>query len=321
MDVNKWEPLTEPLPAGGVGTKRYASPHTFNVVPFALQTAGQFRPAGPPVKNLGCSTTGCSYTDQHNEVLQISANLGDREKFIAEFWAPVRQFGNPTNMFSLFAMNALITQNMDIKQSAMLLFALGNSLMDAGISAWDAKRSFDSARPITGVRCLHAEETVTAWGGYYQGVKSIDGGSWLPYQNQFGITPPFSEYVSGHSTFSSAAAYVLEQFFASPNWIGPNSVTCNAGESATEPAITDPAAPGYIAGVTNVPNSGKTTVGYAPASPVTLSWNTWREAADEAGVSRLYGGIHIRDGNLHGVSLGTNVGQAVWGKALSLFRL
>jgi hypothetical protein len=56
----------------------------------------------------------------------------------------------------------------------------------------------------------------------------------------------------------------------------------------------------------------------APASPVTLHWPTFEAAADEAGISRRYGGIHFRQGDLAGRTMGTSIGRVdkarrLWG--------
>jgi hypothetical protein len=56
-----------------------------------------------------------------------------------------------------------------------------------------------------------------------------------------------------------------------------------------------------------------------PSAPVTLSWKTFTEAAQEAGISRLYGGIHIMGGNTGGLKLGEEVGKRAWRKARSHF--
>jgi len=56
-----------------------------------------------------------------------------------------------------------------------------------------------------------------------------------------------------------------------------------------------------------------------PATPVTLSWKSFCEAADQAGISREYGGIHFNDGDFEARQAGEDVGLAVWGKAKSYF--
>lgn len=48
---------------------------------------------------------------------------------------------------------------------------------------------------------------------------------------------------------------------------------------------------------------------------MTLSWETFSAAADEAGLSRRYGGIHFEDGDLEGRRMGRAVGALVWARA------
>lgn len=137
---------------------------------------------------------------------------------------------------------------------------------------------------MKGCRCLPG-------GGAGQGTQTIDGGDWLPYQSINAITPPFAEYVSGHSTFSAAAAEVLKRFTDS-DIFGASFIQA-AGTSRFEPGIT-------------------------PQTDVILSWQTFSEAADEAGWSRRYGGIHFEDGDLEGRILGRQVGEQVWNRFQTL---
>ena len=53
----------------------------------------------------------------------------------------------------------------------------------------------------------------------------------------------------------------------------------------------------------------------SPAVDLTLRWPTFSAAADEAGISRRYGGIHFRAGDLQGRALGRAVGGAAWQRA------
>lgn len=77
---------------------------------------------------------------------------------------------------------------------------------------------------------------------------------------------------------------------------------------------------GYIAGVTDVANKGKDTVGYSPRSQVNLCWDTFSEAADQASKSRIYGGIHIKADSKDGKALGRQIGKAVVRESMKLFR-
>jgi hypothetical protein len=166
---------------------------------------------------------------------------------------------------------------------------MGNAIFDASIAAWDVKRVFDSTRPVTAIHYLHKGEKVRAWGGPYQGTRLIDGQNWQPYQAINVVsTPPFPEYVSGHSTFSAAGAEILKRFTGSDTF----------GASHTQPAGTSHIEPGAV-----------------PATDVTLSWSTFSKAADQAGLSRRYYGIHFEQGDLVGRMLGRLVGAQAWNKA------
>ena len=165
-------------------------------------------------------------------------------------------------------------------------------MMDAGIAAWDAKREYDSVRPLTAIALLYRDKKIRAWGGPGRGTAEMDGAEWRPYQLATSPTPPFPEYVSGHSTYSAAAARILEKWTASEHF--GYSVTLAAGSSQIEPGST-------------------------PKQPVVLKWDTFRDAADEAGMSRRYGGIHFARADLAGRKLGRLVADRAWEKAQSYF--
>jgi hypothetical protein len=161
-----------------------------------------------------------------------------------------------------------------------------------GIASWEAKIYYDYVRPITAIHYLYTGQRVQAWAGPGRGTKRILGEDWRPYQPTTFPTPPFSEYVSGHSTFSASAAEILKRFTGSDTF--GLSIVIPAGSSRVEP-------------------------GLVPSRDVTLTWPTFSSASDEAGISRLYGGIHFRDGDLNGRRLGRQVGESVWNKAQYYF--
>ena len=147
-----------------------------------------------------------------------------------------------------------------------MFFALTNAMLDAEIPAWDAKRAYDSVRPVTTISVLFGGKKIRAWGAPGKGTVEMDGSQWIPYQPATFPTPPFPDYVSGHSAYSAAAARILTL------WTGGERF----GESVTLPA-----------------RSSKIEPGVTPEQPVTLKWETFEEAANEAGMSRRYGGIHL----------------------------
>jgi len=284
----------------------------FKVKPFSLVNGLEFFPPGPPLYG---TNTHNEFISQFTFVLNTSALLDDRRKAIAEYWADGPRTTTPPGHWHQIAMELAAKRFLNLVNTVKLLFVQSNAVFDGGIATWTAKRIYDSVRPITAIQCLFKDQLVTAWKGPYNGIGMIRGEDWQPYQDPFFITPPFGDYPSGHSCFSAASAEVLKQFFGSDNWDG--TVTVRAGSSLFEPRITA-GNPGYVPGRTDVANTGPGTPGYSPASDITLRWNTFTEAAEEAGSSRIYGGIHNEAANLDGRALGRQVGQKVWAKFASL---
>jgi hypothetical protein len=182
---------------------------------------------------------------------------------------------------------------------------MGNAVMDAGIAAWWTKVEFDYARPVRAIRELgelgligepgvdevtgEAGFVIEAFAGYDPetgiglGTKTILAENFVTYQRPFSNpSPPFAEYVSGHSTFSAAGAEVLRRFTGSDEFGA--CVTFEPGSSQFDPTVPD--------------------------ELVRLSWDTFEAASDEAGISRRYGNIHFEDADLVGRRLGADVGAA-----------
>jgi hypothetical protein len=278
VDPNRWQPLRQP--DGTV--QRFLAPHWGLVAPFALHVGCQLRPRRGPRRH-----PGPGYRRQAEQVLADSAELTDQHKATTEYWADGPGSETPPGHWCLLAQWVSARDGHGLDQDAVLFFALGGALHDAAVAAWDAKRAFDSVRPVSAVRWLFAGHQVCAWGGPGQGTRLVNGEEWQPYLP----TPPFAEYVSGHSTFSAAAAEVMARWTGSDRFDA--TVTVPAGSSRVEPGTT-------------------------PAADVTLHWPTFSDAADQAGRSRRYGGIHFRDGDLAGRALGRMVGLRAWLAASAL---
>jgi len=286
-DPNRWQPLRFSDGHGGFVTPGFIAPHWGRVVPFALTSGSQSR--SPEVPNL---YPFGGYRVQVEQILQYSARLTDTQKAIAEYWADGPRSELPPGHWMLFGQFVSRRDGHTLDQDVKMFFALANAVFDAGIVAWDCKRAYDYVRPVTAVHFLFAGKKVRAWAGPYRGTQVIDGADWEPYQPVTFITPPFPEFISGHSTFSAAAAEILRSFTGSDAF-GASAIVL-AGSSKVEP-------------------------GAVPATDVTLSWATFSDAADQAGISRRYGGIHFVQGDLQGRSGGRLVGAQVWAKALTYF--
>lgn len=108
------------------------------------------------------------------------------------------------------------------------------------------------------------------------------GTHWLPFQRKTFNTPAFPGYISGHSTFSRAAAEALALFTGSPYF------------------------PGGFHHYTFPANSMQIDKG--PSAPVDLQWCTFYDAADQAGQSRRWGGIHPPEDDYPGRVVGSQAG-------------
>jgi hypothetical protein len=284
-----WQPLTYVDSSGNLVSQRFAGAQWCFVTAFALSKGEELRPGVEP----GPASYGSpEYQEQAEELISISAGLTDREKMIAEYWSDGPNSEQPPGHWALFAQFVSARDHHGLDDDVKMFFALSNAMLDAGIAAWDAKRAYDSVRPVTAISVLFRGRKIRAWGGPGKGTVDMDASQWTPYQPASSPTPPFPEYVSGHSTYSATAARMLSL------WTGSNSfgysVTLSQGSSKIEPSLT-------------------------PAKPVVLRWETFTEAADEAGMSRRYGGIHFSRADLAGRQLGRLVADRVWAKAQSFF--
>lgn len=232
----------------------------------------------------------------------------DFGRAIAEYWADGPRAETPPGHWNVLANEVaddprltrqlggtgptLGTLEWDVK----VYLALNGAMHDAAISAWQVKRRTDTARAITLVRVLAARGAlplipgVTETRGGKVVVRSWQPGShvgwndpalWVPYQAANFVSPAFPGFVSGHSTFSRAAAEVLTTLTGSAFFPG---------------------------GLKEVTVTAATTDGLAFPRPVPLQWATYDDAADQAGQSRIWGGIHIEPDDLAGRRIGHQVG-------------
>ncbi len=127
------------------------------------------------------------------------------------------------------------------------------------------------------------------------GVDWIRAEDWVPYQRPTFVTPPFAGYVSGHSTFSRAAAKTLDEFTGTPFFPG------GLGE--------------FLA-----PANEFLVFENGPSVDVVLQWATYYDAADESAASRIWGGIHPPADDIPGRIMGEIVGDKAFNKALTYFQ-
>jgi hypothetical protein len=281
-------------------------------------------------------------------------NQGDFARVLTEFWADGPKSETPPGHWNVVAntVSDQLDPNLKIggagatvdrlEWDVKLYFALNGAVHDAAIAAWGLKGRYDSVRPISMIRYMgglgqssdpaqpsfnheglplvpglvelvtkassapgqrHAALAghvgaiaIKAWAGNPKDPRTGRGGvgwilatNWVPYQLPTFVTPSFPGYVSGHSTFSRASAEVLTGFTGS-EWF-----------------------PGGVSEWTT--KAGTLKVEAGPSSDVTLRWATYYDAADQAGISRLYGGIHIPADDLTGRRIGSECGKGAWARA------
>lgn len=320
FDPNSWQPLRVPtgtaVNENGVPiidpddptsyTDQIAlTPHWGGVDPFALESGDQFRPVAPPelgnfdtyVDSAGNVTTyDQAWRDQFTEVLHASANLTTEQKVIAEYWADGPRTESPPGHWNQIAQDIALREGHGIDEDAKLFFAVNAAVFDAGIATWEAKFHYNLIRPQSAIRDMYFGQQVQAWGGPDMGTQTIMGEDWQPYQNVTFVTPPFPEFVSGHSAFSMAAARTIAAFVGSDQFYdGTTLGTYDLDDVAGIDLLGQ-----YVANELAFEQ-------WQDVDPVVLQWETLTEAAEEAGISRIYGGIHIQDGNLRSLDLGEQV--------------
>jgi hypothetical protein len=292
---------------------------------------------------------GHGYTNNPITGVPYAPNMvkrGDLARVLAEFWADGPNSETPPGHWNVLANyvadHPLLVKRIggvgpivdDLEWDVKMYFSLNAAVHDAACACWSAKRDYDGWRPLSIIRYLgglgqssdpgqasynpnglplipnqielvttatvasgqHAGLTpgkiaLLSWPGppsdsvnQHSGVKWIHAESWIPYQRTNFVTPAFPGYFSGHSTFSRSAAELLTELTGSPYFPGGFGTFTN-----------------YVLGFEQ-----------GPSAPVPLQWASYYDAADQAGISRIWGGIHPPIDNLAGRRAGSTVGKDVW---------
>lgn len=122
----------------------------------------------------------------------------------------------------------------------------------------------------------------------------ILGTHWWPYQRATFVTPPFAGYLSGHSTFSRAAAEVLTRLTGDPFF--PDGM-----------------------GTFDIEQNNFLVFEVGPTEDMTLQWATYRDASDQTSLSRIWGGIHPPIDDIKGRIIGHEIGNEAFDLALDYF--
>ena len=282
---------------------------------------------------------------------------GDYTRVLAEFWADGPDSETPPGHWFVILNEVNDDNNLvkrfegegeelsDLEWDIKSYFLLGGAMHDVAISAWGIKGYYDYPRPISVIRYLSEKgqssypdsinynpngiklidnyiETVGpqdpllgdnnenlgkiklyTWKGFTDNSvseKEEKGSGWIlaeqwwPYQRPSFVTPPFAGYVSGHSTYSRAASVILEKITGSkffPGGIGEFEISKND----------------FL-----VFENG-------PSVDMKLQWATYKDAADQCSLSRIWGGIHPYIDDIPGRKIGTEIGFDAFEYGKSLF--
>lgn len=237
------------------GTQTALQPYWGHNRPFLMEdTIPAIMPAGPPAFSTDASSEFYAFGYQ---VYDTRLNLSAEDSIIAVYWGDGGGTITPPGHSISMLTQVLRAEGADMATAVRAYAQLGLSLSDAFLTCWRAKYIHNLLRPITYIRA------------------NIDS-TWSPLL----ATPPFPEYVSGHSTQSGAFSAVMTELFGDYYEFTDSTHGANFG------------GPRHFL--------------------------SFQEAAEEAMVSRLYGGIHYQFGNEHGLMLGHAIGTNMNGLFRSL---
>ncbi len=282
---------------------------------------------------------------------------GDYARVLAEFWADGPESETPPGHW--FTILNAVTDHAQFERrfggagaelgplewDVKSYFTLGGAMHDVAIAAWGIKGWYDCIRPVSAIRAMadRGQSTDSGAASYHpDGPPLVPGHievvgpgdplagdanehvgkiklyawrgpsfipdplttqahagwilaeNWWPYQRPTFVTPPFPGYISGHSTYSRAAAEVLTALTGSEYFPG--------GMSEFRIRAND-----YL------------VFERGPSVDMTLQWATYRDAAEQSALSRIWGGIHPPFDDVPGRRIGIEVGNAAFSLAASHF--
>lgn len=230
------------------GAQSALQPYWGNNRPFVLDdTIAATLP--PPFPTFSTSTTSEFYAYAY-QVYNTVNTLSPADSIIALYWADGGGTVTPPGHSIAMLTQVLQNENADLAKAARAYAQLGLAVSDAFLMCWRTKYIYNLLRPVTYIQ-NHIDPT------------------WSPLIG----TPPFPEYVSGHSTQSGAFYTVMEELFGQYYQFTDSTHGTNFGGPR--------------------------------------SYLSFEEAALEAMNSRLYGGIHYQFGNEEGLFLGVRIGQNI----------
>ena len=218
------------------------------MTPFAMTAPSQFRPAGPPAPGTAAFREAAAAVASIGAAHSAERTAAQTE--IARYWSDAAGTYGPAGHWNAITASLVATADLSMEAEAELFAELNVAVADAGIAVAEAKYNYRFWRPITAIR------------------EGAAGAPANPDWSPLLTTPNHPSYISGHSSFSGAAATVLTARFG-----------------AREFSFASSGTPG-----------------------VTRDFVNFQQAAEEAAMSRMYAGIHYPFDNADGLAAGRAVG-------------
>ena len=231
--------------------------------------------------------TGSNTSARQAEISTIvgyTATLTDEQKVNAEFWAGGPYTVSPPGMFVWMWKTLVAAQPPTLEVLFFSGLDLAIHLFETGRVVWALKQQYMEARPIQEIRRLYYGQTLIGYDG-----NPIAGERWMPYQVPSFVTPPFSDFTSGHSGFSQSFANVMSAWFGES--IPTTSPIYMSDLSLLSPMFQSPQSNPF-GQFTIMSGDSEVQPMVVPNTTTTFRWTTWQDMALSAGLSRQYGGIH-----------------------------
>lgn len=209
-----------------------------------------------------------------------------------------------------------------LEQAVRMYLLAGVAVYEAGTACWTLKRTYQTVRPGEFIPLMWKDKQLKKqFVGPFCPYADIPGWSWKPYQLLTLNTPPFPEWPSGHSSFTSAIMTTMALYTGSDVLPLPLSIPYKAG------GLGDQFGPEHQCFKNGTSLDGSScTYTVCSIDPTYTSENNYSPSEDgnfgpfttfsgfalSSGYSRLWGGIHPLSGNLGGLTLGSKVGELTY---------